>query len=92
MGVVDARKVVDVIDDDLRAARLQQLCVRLPDAATGAGDDGDATVEPEIAQAANPSKLPSVPPRMAARSSSGTPSNNFGISSRLPRNVPSAWG
>ena len=42
--------------------------------------------------ASKPRRPPRVPPIMAAFSSAGTPANSWSISSRLPRNVPSACG
>jgi hypothetical protein len=42
--------------------------------------------------AENPRSPPRVPPIIAAFSSAGTPTNCLAMSSRLPRNVPSAWG
>ena len=42
--------------------------------------------------ASNPRRPPRVPPIMAAFSSAGTSRNSRSISSRLPRNVPSACG
>ena len=85
-----------VVDHHAGAALGQQQGVGPPDASPRTGDDGDAPVETELAQAATgalyPSSPPRVPPSMASRSSAGTPTNSSSMICRLPRNVPSACG
>jgi hypothetical protein len=90
-------RAAEVVDDDIGSSFREQDRVRAANAAPRAGDDRDASVEAVLVQAvtatgSKPSNRPSVPPSMAARSSAGTPANCRSISSRLPRNVPSAWG
>ena len=53
---------------------------------------GIARVVQTATGASNPRRPPRVPPIMAAFSSAGTSRNSLSISSRLPRNVPSACG
>ena len=38
----------EVVDDDLRAARREEQRVGATEAVAGAGDDGDASIEPQI--------------------------------------------
>src|SRR4051794_11238056 len=75
VGADTVRRPAEVIDDDVGTASSQQQRICPADAPTGAGDDGNAVVEAQRAQAGTgvltPRSLPSVPPRMAARSSSG---------------------
>ena len=89
-------RAAEVVHDDARAPLGQQAGIGPTDAPAGAGDDGDAPVEAELAQAvtgaANPSNRASVPPTRASRSSGGRSPRSRAISSRLPRKVPSAWG
>ena len=96
VGALAPDRAAEVVDHDRRAALGQQVRVGAADAAPGAGDDGDAPVEAELAQAgtgaSKPRRSPRVPPTMALRSSSGTPAISVVSSSWLPRNVPSAWG
>jgi hypothetical protein len=47
-----SNRSTDVVDGDAGATRREQQRVRTPDAASRAGDDGDAPVEPELGQAA----------------------------------------
>ncbi len=86
----------EVVDDDASPPLRQQQRIGAADATAGAGDDGSAPFEAELAQAAtevsNPSSRPKVPPTSAARSSVGRSPSSCAISSRLPRNVPSACG
>ena len=93
----DARhRAADVVDDDAGAQLGEQARVGPADAASRAGDNRDPALEAVLAQtatgASKPRRLPSVPPTMALRSSSGTPAISVVSSSWLPRKVPSAWG
>ncbi len=89
-------RAAEVVDHDVGPPLGEQARVREADAAPRTSDDGDASVEVELAQAAteapNPRSPPKVPPTMAARSSEGRSPSCVAISSRLPRNVPSACG
>ncbi len=86
----------EVVDDDSGTPLGEQQRIGAADAASRAGDDRDASLEAELAQAATEASKPrsraSVPPTMAARSSAGRSPSCFAISSLLPRNVPSACG
>ncbi len=68
----------------------EQVRVRATDAPPRSGDDRDAAVEAELRRgqlatgASKPRRSPSVPPTIAARSSSGTPAISRASSSRLP--------
>jgi len=92
---VSRRELAAVMSDPRRRAALRWREVPLPLAAVrGLRAFCDAYV-PELTAptgASNPRSRPSVPPSMAARSSSGTPAKRVRISSRLPRKVPSACG
>jgi len=52
--IVDHRAVVrlDIVDDDARAADREQIRVRATESPCRAGDDCDASVEPQLVQAA----------------------------------------
>ncbi len=96
VSAVAAHGPAEVVDDDASTPLGEQQRIGAADAASRAGDDGDAPLEAELAQAATEASKPRsrarVPPTMAARSSAGRPPSCFAISSRLPRNVPSACG
>ncbi len=96
ISAVAAHAPADVVDDDARAPLGEQECIGTADASSRAGDDRDAPLEAELAQAATVASKPrsraKVPPTMAARSSPGRSPSCRSISSWLPRNVPSACG
>ena len=96
--------VVDVVDDD-RAPRERPAAARsrrAPMPTAGAGDDRRPVRRKPVHAVwrqfrpkrpwSRPRRSASVPPTIALRSSSGTPTNSWSISSWLPRNVPSACG
>ena len=65
---------------------------RSPTSSSGGSRSSSSQSSYAGAWTSNPRSPPSVPPTSAARSSAGTSPNCFAISSRLPRNVPSACG
>src|SRR5207248_9979806 len=85
-------RTAEVVDDDPRTPLGEQERIGTTDATSRARDDCDASVE-AVTQAAatgasKPRRSPSVPPSMAARSPSGTPTKSDSISFWLARKVP----